>query len=198
YTQAIDKGYKRSYAPVLDGHITSIITAFILFSYGMGPIKGFATTQIITLILSLFTGIMISRLITDIYMKKGKHFNYFTKIAKSVFLKANVDFLGKSKIVWIAMIVISVLGIGSFFNGFYYGVELSGGRSYTVQLDKAITTTDIRDGLQDALEKRPVVKTVGLSNQVNITTDYLIDNNGQEAEAIVLAALYEGMKNQGF
>src|SRR5690606_34936303 len=85
YTQAIDKGYKRSYAPVLDGHITSIITAFILFSYGMGPIKGFATTQIITLILSLFTGIMISRLITDIYMKKGKHFNYFTKISKSVF-----------------------------------------------------------------------------------------------------------------
>lgn len=198
YTQAIDKGYKRSYAPVLDGHITSIITAFILFSYGMGPIKGFATTQIITLILSLFTGIMISRLITDIYMKKGKHFNYFTKISKSVFQKANFDFLGKSKIVWIAMILIFVLGIGSFFNGFYYGVEFSGGRSYTVQLDKAITTTDIRDGLQDALEKRPVVKTVGLSNQVNITTDYLIDNNGQEAEAIVLAALYEGMKNQGF
>lgn len=193
YTQAIDKGYKRSYAPVLDGHITSIITAFILFSFGMGPIKGFATTQIITLILSLFTGIMISRLITDIYMKKGKHFNYFTKISKAVFQKANFDFLGKSKIVWIAITLIFVLGIGSFFNGFYYGVEFSGGRSYTVQLDKAIATTDIREGLQDALEKRPVVKTVGLSNQVNITTDYLINENGQEAEEKVLTALYEGM-----
>src|SRR5690606_7257678 len=77
YKEAIEKGYRRSYAPVLDGHITSLITAIILYIFGLGPIKGFATTQIIALLLSLFTGILVSRLITEMYMKRGRHFNYF-------------------------------------------------------------------------------------------------------------------------
>lgn len=198
YPQAIANGYKRSYAPVLDSHITSIITAVILFYFGMGPIKGFATTQIITLILSLFTGIMISRLITEMYMKKGRHFNYFTSFSRKLFQKAKFQFVQKRKITYVIGAIVLLLGIGSFFNGFYYGVEFSGGRSYTIHLQESIATEDIRAGLQNALEKRPVVKTVGLNNQVNITTDYLINEQGQEAEDKVVAALYEGMKANQF
>lgn len=198
YPKAIANGYKRSYAPVLDAHITSIITAGILFYFGMGPIKGFATTQIITLVLSLFTGIMISRLITEAYMKKGRHFNYFTNFSKKLFQKANFQFVQKRKVTYTIGSIILLLGIASFFNGFYYGVEFSGGRSYTIHLQESVTTEEIRAGLQDALEKRPVVKTVGLNNQVNITTDYLIDDQGQVAEDKVVAALYEGMKSNQF
>lgn len=198
YPQAIANGYKRSYAPVLDGHITSIITAIILFTFGLGPIKGFATTQIITLILSLFTGIMISRLITDMYMKRGKHFNYFTGFSRKIFQKANFNFIGHRKITYIIAGIIFTLGIASFFNGFHYGVEFSGGRSYTVYLESNVSTLDIRDGLESTFEKRPVVKTVGLNNQVNITTDYLIDQHGKEIERKVMNALYTGMKDNNF
>src|SRR5690606_40351542 len=77
YAEAVAKGYPRSYAPVLDGHVTSLITAVILYIFGLRQIKGFATTQIIALLLSLFTGILVSRLITEMYMKRGRHFNYF-------------------------------------------------------------------------------------------------------------------------
>ncbi|HZH88612.1 MAG TPA: protein translocase subunit SecDF [Chitinophagaceae bacterium] len=198
YKTAISNGYRKSYAPVLDAHVTSIITALILFNFGMGPIKGFATTQIITLILSLFTGIMISRLITEMYMKKERHFNYFTKISKRLFQKANYNFVGIRKVTMGIGVVIVLLGIGSYFNGFYYGVEFSGGRSYTIHLDQSFTTEEVREGLQDALEKRPVVKTVGFNNQLNVTTDYLINDQAEGTEEKVLTALYGGMKSNNF
>src|ERR1700742_173008 len=87
YTQAVSDGYKRSYAPVLDGHITVLITAIILFIFGLGPVRGFATTQILGILLSLFCGILVSRLITDIYTSRERHFKYFTGLSKSIFRK---------------------------------------------------------------------------------------------------------------
>src|ERR1700742_1643755 len=89
YTQAVTDGYKRSYAPVLDGHITVLITAIILFIFGLGPVLGFATTQIIGILLSLFCGILVSRLITDSYMNKERHFQYFTTLSRRIFRNAN-------------------------------------------------------------------------------------------------------------
>src|SRR5690606_26686805 len=118
YSEAVVDGYKRSYAPVLDAHITSLITAAILFIYGLGPIKGFATTHFIGLILSMFCGILVSRLITDTYMKRGKHFNYFTGLSKKVFQKANFKFIEKRKYAYIFSTIIVALGVASFFNGF--------------------------------------------------------------------------------
>lgn len=198
YKEAIDKGYKRSYAPVIDGHITSLITAIILFIYGLGPIKGFATTQIIALLLSMFTGILVSRLITEMYMNKGKHFNYFTKISEKIFQKSHFKFVKFRKVTYVIAALVFGLGFASFFNGFDYGVEFKGGRSYTIQLDQKVKTADVRSQLQPLLQNYPVVKTVGVNNQLNITTDYLIDNSGKEAESKVVAALYEGMKAGSF
>jgi SecD/SecF fusion protein len=128
YAEAVDKGYRRSYAPVLDGHITSLITAVILYIFGLGPIKGFATTQIIALLLSLFTGILVSRLITDVYMRRGRHFNYFTKLSKSIFQKAHFHFIEKRKYTYIISSIFILCGIASFFHGFNYGVEIDVGR----------------------------------------------------------------------
>ncbi len=198
YAESIKDGYNRSYAPVLDAHITSIITAVILYTFGMGPIKGFATTQIIALILSLFTGIMVSRLITDSYMRKGKHFNYFTKISKSLFQKANFNFVGNRKKAYIVAVVILLLGVGSFVNGFFYGVEFDGGRSYTLKMDQAVSTTEVREKMQNHFEKYPIVKTVGLDNQINITTDYMIHNQSPETEGIVLETLFNGLQAENF
>jgi len=83
YQLAVSEGYKRSMAPVLDAHITTLLTACILFYFGLGPVLGFATTQILGILLSLFCGILISRLITDFYTNKQRHFEYFTKVSRN-------------------------------------------------------------------------------------------------------------------
>lgn len=194
YAEAVDKGYKRSYSPILDGHVTSLITAVILLVFGMGAIRFFALTQIIALVLSLFTGIMVSRLITDAYTKKGRHFKYFTKLSEKIFHKANFKFIEKRKITYVISGIIICLGIASFFHGFDYGVEFDGGRSYTIKFDQHYKTEDVRTKLTSHLEKHPVVKTIGTGNQLNITTDYLINMQGKDAETKVLTKLYDGLK----
>lgn len=198
YSEAVAKGYRRSYAPVLDGHITSLITAVILYIFGLGPIKGFATTQIIALLLSLFTGILVSRLITDMYMRRGRHFNYFTKLSKAIFQKSHFHFINFRKYTYVVSTVIILLGVASFFHGFNYGVEFDGGRSYTIRFDKEYKVGQIRDDLHKYFGNYPVVKTIGLDNQINITTDYLIDQAGKETEEKVLNKLYLGLQGGNF
>lgn len=199
HKQAVEDGYKRSYAPVLDGHITTLITAIILFIFGLGPVKGFATTQILGLLLSMFCGIMVSRLVTDMYMKKeGRHFKYFTGLSKSIFKKANFDFVGKRKITYGISVIVILAGIGSLFNGFHQGVEFSGGRSYTIQFDKTHKTEDVRKQLEPYFHEFPIVKTVGGANQLNITTSFLKTSNDKNAEAMVQDTLYTGLMKGGF
>ncbi len=196
YQQAVDDGYKRSYAPVLDGHVTSLITAVILYIFGVGPILGFATTQILALLLSLFGGILISRLITDIYMHRGRHFNYFTNLSKKIFKKAHFDFIGIRKITYIISGFFILAGLASFIHGFDYGVEFSGGRSYTIQFDQPHKVSEVREKLHKHLGNFPIVKTIGSSDKLNITTDYLIDRSGKEVDAIVLDKLFTGLKSE--
>jgi len=197
YQQAVTDGYKRSYAPVLDGHITTLITAIILFIFGLGPVLGFATTQIIGLLLSLFCGILVSRVVTDIWTNRQRHFNYFTKLSSAIFRKANFDFIGKRKIAYGISVIVLLAGIGSVFNGFNYGVEFAGGRSYTIRFDEAHKVGEVREKLQPAFGEFPIVKTIGTDNQLNITTAYLIEEPGQDIEAKVQDKLYEGLKSSG-
>jgi SecD/SecF fusion protein len=198
HADAIAPGYKHSYSPVLDGHITSLITAVILLYFGLGPIKGFATTQIIALLLSLFTGIIVSRLITDITISKGKHFKYFTKFSKGIFQKANFQFIKNRKIGYAISTALVLLGIAAFFNGFHYGVEFSGGRMYTVQLEQKHAIKDIRHDLQPYFGNHPVVKTLGSNNQYSITTDLLIQEPDLKVGEEVITKLYTGLKEKGY
>lgn len=195
YQQAIKDGYIRSYAPVLDGHITTLITAVILFIFGLGPVLGFATTQIIGLLLSMFCGIMVSRLITDMWTNRERHFKYFTNISKAIFRKANFDFVKARKVAYGISVIVLLAGIGSFINGFNYGVEFAGGRSYTVRFNEEHKVGEVREALDPVFGERPVVKTIGSANQLNITTAYLIEDPGQDVEDKVQNALYSGLKN---
>ncbi|RPE09105.1 protein translocase subunit SecDF [Chitinophaga lutea] len=194
YQQAVEDGYKRSYAPVLDGHITSLLTACILFYFGLGPVLGFATTQIIGLLLSLFCGILVSRMITDWWTGKKRHLEYFTPLSRRIFKHAKYDFVGMRKYTYIISAIVLVLGIGSFFNGFDRGVDFSGGRSYTVRFDKAVNRTAVHEALNKEFESETFVKTIGENNQLNITTSYKVEENTDEASAEVLGKLYNSLK----
>jgi SecD/SecF fusion protein len=197
HEQAIIDGYKRSYAPVFDGHIAQLITAAILFTFGLGPVLGFATTQLLSISISLFCGVLVSRLIKDIYTGTGRHFKYFTPVSKAVFQKAHFDFMKMRKASYIISFVIVLAGVGSLFNGFDYGVEFSGGRSYTIQFDKKYDVTSIREKLHKYFNEYPIVKTIGTDNKVNITTSYLIKQPGQGVEQQVQEKLYEGLTKEG-
>ncbi len=198
YQQAVIDGYKRSYAPVLDGHITVLITAIILFIFGLGPVRGFATTQIIGILLSLFCGILVSRLITDIYTNRERHFKYFTGLSKSIFKKAHFKFVEMRKITYVIAAVVILLGASTYWVGFDKGVEFSGGRSYTVKFDKKYTSEEVREKLKKYFGEFPIVKTIGTQNQLNITTSYLITKPGNGVEREVLRKLHEGLSAENF
>jgi SecD/SecF fusion protein len=195
YQLAVAEGYKRSLPPVLDGHITTLITALILFYFGLGPVLGFATTQILGIILSLFCGILISRLITDFWTNKNRHFEYFTNISRKVFKHAQYKFVEYRKVAYVISVVVLLGGIGALFNGFDQGVEYKGGRSYTIRFDKEMKNDDVRTDLQKVFEEYPVIKTVGDNKTLNITTSYMIDNNSKSADSVVEMALYTGLKS---
>ncbi len=197
YPEAIRRGYTRSYAPVLDGHITQFITALILFIFGLGPVRGFATTQMLGLILSVFCGLLVSRLLTDMYTNRNRHLTYFTTLSKSIFKKAHFDFIGARKITYVITALVVLAGVASIVNGFDYGVEFAGGRSYTVRFDKQHTVSDVREKLDKYFGERPIVKTIGTANELNITTTYLINQQNQEATGKVAAKLHEGLTKEG-
>ncbi len=195
YQLAVNDGYKRSYAPVIDAHVTTMLTALILFYFGLGPVLGFATTQILGILLSLFCGILISRLISDWYTNKNRHFEYFTNISRKIFKHAAFKFIEYRKIAYGISVVVLLLGIGSFYNGFDEGVEFSGGRSYTVRLDKPAKHDDIMNSLKQEYGEYPVVKSIGSNRQWNITTSYKIKETGNNIDSLVELKLFNGLKN---
>lgn len=194
YQAAVEEGYRRSMAPVLDAHITTLLTAIILYYFGLGPVLGFATTQIIGILLSLFCGILISRLISDFWTNKKRHFEYFTGISRRIFKHSAYKFIEYRKVAYGISVVVLLLGVGALFNGFDYGVEFKGGRSYTVAFDREMKNDEVRDALHAVLGKYPVIKTVGSTKQLNITTDYMIEQTGPSVDSIVQSKVFEGLK----
>ena len=197
YPAAVSDGYKKSLAPVLDAHVTSLLTALILFYFGLGAVLGFATTQIIGILLSLFCGILVSRLITDLRTDKNHHLNYFTALSRKIFQHANYKFIEKRKIAYVISAVVLSLGVASFFNGFKVGVEFEGGRSYTVSFDKAVKNTDVAADLTAAFKEGnkdniPVIKTVKDNKHLNITTSF--KKGVENADKIVETQLFEGLR----
>lgn len=197
YQQAINDGYRRSLPPVLDAHITTLLTAIILFYFGLGPVKGFATTQILGILLSLFCGILVSHWVSDWFTSKKRHLQYFTGISKRIFKHAAFKFIEYRKVAYGISLVVLVMGIGAIFNGFHQGVEFSGGRSYVVHFDgsKPVNVEGVRRDLEVAFGESPIIKTIGVENQLDITTSYLINDPAEGVDSLVKRKLYEGLKN---
>jgi SecD/SecF fusion protein len=197
YIPSINEGYKRSLPPVLDSHVTIFLTAAILFYFGLGPVKGFATTQMIGIILSLFCGILVSRWITEWFTNKKKHLEYFTGISKRIFKHAKFKFIEYRKVAYVISIIVLGLGIASYFNGFDEGVEFKGGRSYKINFGKKVDVEKVRDELRTAFGgESPIIKTIGDNSTLDITTSYMITASGQEVDSLVLTKLMTGLKNE--
>lgn len=192
---AVADGFKNAYSAIIDGNVTTIITGVILFSFGSGPVQGFATTLIIGILTSLFTAIFISRLIFEYGFTKNWNFVFDTSITRNFLDKVNFDFIKSRKIAYIFSSTVIILGIFSLITrGLSWSVDFTGGRTYVVRLDNNVKVSDARIALAKTFGEAPEVKTFGADNQLRITTKYLINENTAEADSLVERALYDGLK----
>ncbi|MBK9329279.1 MAG: protein translocase subunit SecDF [Sphingobacteriales bacterium] len=191
---SVEEGFKHSLSAILDGNITTFLTAAILFFVGLGPVKGFAVTLMIGIGTTLFTAVLLTKIIVDKRMEKGKSLNYFTPFTKNFLQGKNYDFIGTRKITYAISTVFIIIGLISFFTkGFELGIDFKGGREYKVRFEKGVNTNEVREALNATLGNGTVVKQFGSANQVKITTSYLIKKTGKEVDGQVEAAVYKGL-----
>ena len=193
---AIKDGFANALSSILDANITTGLTAIILFVFGTGPIKGFATTLIIGILTSLFTAIFITRLLIDWYVNRGGKLDFSTAITKGFLQNVNINFLGKRKIAYVISAIIIALGIGSLFTtGLDEGIDFVGGRTYQVRFAQSVSTEEVAKTLNDpAVFGSAEVKTIGADNQLKISTKYKVEDNSTEADEEVQSRLFEALK----
>ena len=201
---AITDGYNNAYSSIIDANVTTLLTGIILYTFGTGPIKGFATTLVIGILTSLFAAIFITRLVISARLNKDKKVSFATKLTDGAFKNINIDFIGKRKRFYIISSIIISLGIGSLFTkGLNYGVDFIGGRTYVVRFDDTVDNEKLRSELSnvfvdsEGINYAPQVKTFGDDNQVKITTSFMIKNNDINTDLIVEQKLLEGLEKIG-
>ncbi|HBU78204.1 MAG TPA: protein translocase subunit SecDF [Muricauda sp.] len=190
--QAIADGFGNALSSILDANITTGLTAIILFIFGSGPIKGFATTLMIGIVTSLFTAIFVTRLMIEAYTsKKGRRLDFSTGITKNLFTKMNIDFLSKRKIAYIVSGILVAVSVFSLLTkGLNQGVDFIGGRSYQIRFEKAVNPSEIASELNTEFGSGTMVKTFGDANQIKVTTPYKVDEEGVEVDTEIQNKLY--------
>lgn len=192
---AISDGFRNAMSAILDSNVTTLLTAFVLYFFGTGPIQGFATTLIIGIITSLFSAIFISRLIFEWMLTRNKVINFSTKWTKNWLSNVNVDFVSRRKIYYMVSGAFILAGLISIFTaGFNKGVDFSGGRSYRVEFKEERDAEKIRTDLTAAFGKTPEVKSLENARTFKITTTYLIESKDVDADNQAEAKLIEGLK----
>lgn len=190
---AISDGYKMAYSAIIDSNVTTLLTGIVLFIFGTGPIKGFATTLVIGILTSLFSAIFITRLIYEWRLKKNADLTFSIKITANILKNTKIDFIGMRKYFYAASLAVTIVGVGSLIvRGLSMGIDFTGGRTFVVRFDNTVKTADVARNLTGAFGEIPQVVTFGKDNTVKITTKYKINETGVEDE--VDTKLYEGLK----
>ena len=205
-SKAIADGYSNAYSAIIDGQLTTLLTGLVLFFFGSGPVKGFATTLIIGIITSVLTSIFITRLIFEARVAKGKSITFDNSFTRNFLKNTHVNFLGARK--WsytISGIVIVIALVSIFTKGFTYGVDFTGGRTYVVRFDKPVLAEDVRAAVNDVFDAAAAaddnvknssveVKQFGGDSQMKITTSYKIDDESSSVDAEIEGMLFQALK----
>lgn len=195
---AISNGFKNASSAIIDSNVTTLLTATVLATFGMGPIAGFAIVLIFGIISSLFTAFLLTRVVYENLMKREKNVKFWFPYSKNLLKNANFDFVGKSKIFYAISGIIIIAGVVSMATkGFDLGVDFEGGWSYVIQVDEETNASDIRTALATPLGGTPEVKVYGTDNTFKVTTSYLINSQDENASKMVQAKLDEGFQALG-
>ncbi len=196
---AISDGYKNAYSAIIDGQVTTLLTGIVLYVFGSGPIKGFATTLIIGILTSLFSAIFITRLIFEWRLGKNKKILFTSTITDDWLRHTAIKFLEKRKLFYIISSALIILSIGSLaVRGLNYGIDFKGGRTYVVRFDHDVQVADVQEALADVYGEAPEVKIYGENDQVRITTEYKVDDNSENIDNEVEELLMKGLQAGGF
>ncbi len=193
--KSVADGFNNALSSILDANITTGLTALILFIFGTGPIKGFATTLLIGIGTSLFTAIFITRLFVDGRLFKGKKISFSTSATAALFTDMKISFLQKRKVAYIISGILVVLSLASLsINGLNQGVDFVGGRSYTVRFDQVMNPTEVEASLIETFGSAEA-KTYGDDNQLKITTKYKIEEEGSSIDQEIYTKLYASLQS---
>ncbi len=196
--QAMKDGYGNAMSAIIDANVTTILTGIILAYFGTGPIKGFATTLIIGILCSLLTAIFVTRLIFDLYSKSEgfEKLTFSTNFSENLFKNVKYDFIGKSKPYLMAAVAVIVAAVVSLFAiGLQQGIDFSGGRNYTVKFEKDVTTSEVKDLLNNAFDGvNASVITIGTADQVRISTNFRIQDTEDNVDSDIESRLYNSLK----
>lgn len=195
--RSIQEGYGNALSAIIDSNVTTIITGIILFMFGTGPIRGFATTLVVGLICSFITAVFITRIIFESLAKKGKleKTTFTTGFSKNFMKDPKFDFLGQRKKSFIIIGVYFLAGIIALITiGLNSGIDFTGGRNYIVKFDQVVKTNEVAAMLSDSMDGSVGVINIGTPDQVRISTNYRIEENSPEVDREIEQLVYEGVK----
>ena len=192
---SVAEGYKNAMSAIIDGNVTTLITGIVLFIFGTGPVQGFATTLIIGIITSLFTAILITRLIFVGMLNRERKITFSNKFTENFLANTKFNFIDKRKITYVIsgiMLLITLVSLG--VRGMSYGVDFSGGRAFVVRFDQPVTANEVREALGDVFTGTGYeVKQFGQDNQMRIVTQYKYDDEGDNVTAEIEDMLYKAL-----
>ena len=199
-TRAIQDGYGNAFSAIFDSNLTTVITGGVLYAFGTGPIRGFATTLIIGVIASFITAVFLTRIVVEALDKKGRmdKVTYTTFLTRNLLNNPSFKILENRNKGFIIFGAILVLGlIGSFVWGLNRGIEFSGGRNYIVAFEQPVSSAEVREALTKPLEEHVLVTSIGTEgNQVRISTNYGIGmaQESEDEELLVIGKVFEGVQ----
>ncbi len=196
--KAIADGYGNAFSAIFDSNLTSIITGIVLFYFGTGPIRGFATTMIIGLFASFLTAVFLTRIVYEALLAKDKLKNvtFTTSLTKDLLTNPKINFLGARKVGYLIPVAIIVLGAISFMMiGLNNGIDFTGGRNYVIRFNQEVKTDDVRSMLDAQLDGSVSVIQIGTADQVRVSTNYKIDDNDPTVDQEIENKLFEGVKS---
>lgn len=199
--QAVQIGYSKAYSSIVDSNVTTFLVGIILYTFGQGPIKGFAVTLMVGIACSFFTAVFITRVIVEAMIKNTKdesRITFDTAISRRLFKNMNFQFIEKRKMAYVFSTIFIALGIAAIFlkGGLNMGVDFTGGRSYVVAFGKPMVASELKVALANQFENAGTeVKTYGANNVLKVTTSYLIDDSSDEADQKVIEKLTDGLKS---
>ncbi len=197
--KAVSDAYANAFSAIFDSNLTSLITGIILFAFGTGPIKGFATTLMIGIVCSFISAVFLSRLFIERALDKGwiKNLTFTTSFSKNILVNAKFDFIGSRKKGYIISSIAILACLCSFMvRGLNQGIEFTGGRNYIVRFEQPVSTTAIESALKPEFGDASVsVITIGGDNQVRISTNYLMESDDEEAGNTIKSIIYKAVKS---
>ena len=192
--QSVSDGFGNALSSIMDANITTALTALILYVFGTGSIKGFATTLLIGIVTSLFTAIFITRFFIDRDNNKGVALKFSTLLTKGLFQNIDIKFLKKRFIMYGVSLILIIVGLSSLFTrGLDQGIDFVGGRTYQVRFAQDVNAQEVSTALVDVFGSAEV-KTIGSPNQLKISTKHMVDENSAEADAKVQSMLFGALK----